>query len=142
MASKSATLTLTLNLDAGNASLMYLGKMIGPTGIPPFEVKRRYDAATADRRGEVIPAVITIDARRRWTMRLKTPPTSSLIRAALGHPGSARPGHVTAGTLTRDQLRRIAQRKLPDLNTTDLAAAMRIIAGTARSMGITVEGYL
>jgi large subunit ribosomal protein L11 len=132
------TLTLTLELDAGNASMMVLGKMLGPTGVPPFEVKRQYDAATADRRGEVIPAIISIDQNRKWTMRLKTPPTASLIRAACGKAGSARPGHVTAGTITREQVRRIAIRKLPDLNTTDIDTAMRIVEGTARSMGVTV----
>lgn len=132
------TLTITLELEAGNASLMVLGKMLGPTGVPPFEVKRKYDAATADQRGQIIPAVVTIGHDRKWTMRLKTPPTSSLIRAAAGHAGSPRPGHTVAGTITTAQLRRIAERKLVDLNTTDVAAAMRIVAGTARSMGITI----
>ncbi|MGW4632788.1 uL11 family ribosomal protein [Nocardia sp. NPDC004415] len=139
MARGTASVTVTLELEAGNASLMVLGKMLGPTGIPPFEVKRRYDAATADRRGEIIPAVITVDARKRWTMRLKTPPTASLIRAALGRVGSPQPGHAPVGALTREQLRRIALRKLPDLNTTDIDAAMRIVAGTARSMGVRVQ---
>jgi large subunit ribosomal protein L11 len=129
---------MTLELDAGNASMMVLGKMLGPTGVPPFEVKKKYDAATAEHRGEIIPAIISIDHNRKWTMRLKTPPTSSLIRAAVRHGGSARPGHVAAGSLTREQLRRIATRKLPDLNTVDIDAAMRIVAGTARSMGISV----
>ncbi|MFC9662201.1 uL11 family ribosomal protein [Nocardia sp. NPDC127606] len=139
MARETASVTVTLELEAGNASLMILGKMLGPTGVAPFEVKWRYDAATADRRGEIIPAVITIDARKRWTMRLKTPPTASLIRKALGHPGSPQPGHKPVGAISRDQLRRIAIRKLPDLNTTDVEAAMRIVAGTARSMGVRVE---
>ncbi|MFF0545221.1 uL11 family ribosomal protein [Nocardia thailandica] len=135
---RTTAFTVTLELEAGNASLMTLGKMLGATGVKPFEVKRRYDELTARHRGEIIPAVITVDARRRWTMRLKTPPTASLIRAALGAAGSARPGHQPAGALTREQLRAIALRKLPDLNTTDLAAAMRIVAGTARSMGVRV----
>ncbi|MFE3360808.1 uL11 family ribosomal protein, partial [Streptomyces californicus] len=103
MARETASVTVTVELEAGNASLMTLGKMLGPTGVPPFEVKRKYDAATADRRGEIIPAVITIDARKRWTMRLKTPPTASLIRAALGRAGSPQPGHKAVGALSRDQ---------------------------------------
>ncbi|MFE9788191.1 uL11 family ribosomal protein [Nocardia salmonicida] len=72
-------------------------------------------------------------------MRLETPPTASLIRKALGRPGSPQPGHKPVGALSRDQLRRIAIRKMPDLNTTDAEAAMRIVAGTARSMGVRVE---
>lgn len=135
---RTTAFTVTLELEAGNASLMTLGKMLGATGIKPFEVKRRYDELTARHRGEIIPAVITIDARKRWTMRLKTPPTASLIRAALGRSGSPRPGHQPVGALSREQLRAIATRKLPDLNTTDIEAAMRIVAGTARSMGVRV----
>ena len=138
MAIGKAVLTITMELEAGNASMMTLGKMLGPTGVPVIEVKRRYDAATAGQRGEIVPAVVTIDARKRWSLRLKTPPTARLIRAAAGHAGSARPGHATAGTITSAQVRRIALRKLPDLNTTDVEAAMRIVAGTARSMGIAV----
>ncbi|MDO3646060.1 uL11 family ribosomal protein [Nocardia mangyaensis] len=139
MAPEKASVTVTLELEAGNASLMILGKMLGPTGVPPFEVKRRYDTATADRRGEIIPAVITVDARKRWTMRLETPPTASLIRAVLGKPGSPQARHKPVGAISRDDLRRIAVRKLPDLNTDDVAAAMNIVAGTARSMGVRVE---
>ncbi|GGK42595.1 uL11 family ribosomal protein [Nocardia camponoti] len=131
------THTITLELEAGNGSLMILGKMLGATGIKPFEVKKHYDTVTAQHRGEIIPAVITIDARKRWTMRLKTPPTASLIRKAAGIPKGT-PGRKEVGVLTRDQLRKIAQRKLPDLNTVDIEAAMRIVAGTARSMGVRI----
>ncbi|MFF2082135.1 uL11 family ribosomal protein [Nocardia sp. NPDC058176] len=139
MAPEKAPVTVTLELEAGNASLMILGKMLGPTGVPPFAVKHRYDAATADRRGEIIPAVITVDARQRWTMRLETPPTASLIRAVLGRPGAPQPGHKPVGAISRADLRRIAIRKLPDLDTGDVDVAMRIVAGTARSMGVRVE---
>lgn len=129
---------LTIQLEAGNASMIDLGKMLGPVGVPPHEVKRRYDTETASSRGEIVPAVITVADDRSWTFVLKTPPTSSLIRAAIGRAGSARPGHDSAGTLSREQLRRIAERKLPDLNTSDLESAMKQIAGTARSMGVRV----
>lgn len=131
---------VTINLEAGNASLPDLGKTLGPTGVNINEVKRAYDQATASQRGDLVPAVVTVLDDRSFQLRLKTPPTSFLIRKALGGKGSPRPGHNGAGTLTTAQLRAVAQRKLPDLNTTDLEAAMRIIAGTARSMGITVQG--
>jgi large subunit ribosomal protein L11 len=87
----------------------------------------------------VIPVVVTIHEDRTFSLRCKTPPTAYLIRQALHLPaGAARPGRETVGTLSPAQLRAIAQRKLPDLNTTDLTAAMRQIAGTARSMGVTI----
>ncbi|MBB5911917.1 large subunit ribosomal protein L11 [Nocardia transvalensis] len=133
------TRTVTMHLDAGNASMVELGKMLGPTGIPPFEVKKEYDALTAGSRGEIVPAVVTFTPDRTWSMRLKTPPTSALIRAALGvSRGSSRPGHEDGGLLTEAQLRAVAVRKLPDLNTSDVDIAMRIVAGTARSMGVRI----
>ncbi|MFC9894999.1 uL11 family ribosomal protein [Nocardia sp. NPDC127579] len=133
--------SVTIHLDAGNSSIAELGKMLGPTGIPPFEVKKEYDALTNSLRGEIIPAVITFTPDRKWSMRLKTPPTSALIRAAAGLTrGASRPGHESVATLTEDQLRAVAQRKLPDLNTGDVEVAMRIVAGTARSMGVRIAG--
>ncbi|MVU82288.1 50S ribosomal protein L11 [Nocardia sp. ET3-3] len=131
---------VTIQLDGGDASMVELGKMLGPTGIPPFEVKKEYDALTSANRGEIIPAVITYTPDRKWSMRLKTPPTSALIRTAVGVRGASRPGHEIVATLTSAQLRGIAQRKLPDLNTSDIEKAMRIVAGTARSMGVRVAG--
>lgn len=138
MAAKRKTFQVTMQMPAGDAPMMDLGKMLGQTGVNLVEVKRSYDTSTAGQRGEVVPAVVTVFDDRSFEIRLKTPPTTALIRKALGGKGSERPGHAEAGTLTRDQLRAIAERKLPDLNTTDLDAAMRIIAGTARSMGVTV----
>jgi large subunit ribosomal protein L11 len=127
-----------MQLTAGDAPMMELGKMLGQTGVNLVEIKRAYDAATGGQRGDVVPAVVTVFEDRSFDLRLKTPPTAFLIRKALGGKGSERPGHAKAGTLTREQLRAIAERKLPDLNTEDIAAAMRIVAGTARSMGVTV----
>jgi large subunit ribosomal protein L11 len=129
---------VTLQLTAGDAPMMDLGKMLGQTGVNLVEIKRAYDAATAGQRGDIVPVIVTVFEDRGFDLRLKTPPTAHLIRKALGGKGSDRPGHVDAGTLTVDQLRSIAERKLPDLNTTDLDAAMRIVAGTARSMGVSV----
>ena len=120
---------ITMELTAGDAPMMELGKMLGQTGVNLVEVKRAYDAATAGQRGDIVPVVITVNEDRTFELRLKTPPTAFLIKKALG------PSRV----LTEAALKAIAERKLPDLNTTDLAAAMRTVAGTARSMGVRVE---
>lgn len=130
---------LTLELEAGNASLVDLGKMLGPTGVNLRAVKAEYDEASAGQRGDVVPVVVTVFEDRSHALRLKTPPTAYLIRAALGlKRGSARAGHDEVGVLDRARLRDIALRKLPDLDTDDVDAAMRTVAGTARSMGIRV----
>lgn len=133
------TLQVTLELEAGNASMVELGKMLGPTGVNTRQLKLEYDDNTSAQRGEVVPVVVTVFEDRSYQLRYKTPPTSFLIRQALGaDKGSQRPGHENAGRLTRDQVRAIAERKLPDLNTTDVDAAMKAVAGSARSMGVTV----
>ena len=131
---------VTLQLTAGAAAVAELGKMLGQTGVNLVELKRRYDELSAGRRGDVIPVEITVFDDRSFALVLRTPPTSFLIRRALGTAGSSRPGHNAAGRLSRAQLRAVAERKLPDLNTDDIEAAMRVIAGTARSMGVLVEG--
>jgi len=138
MAAKKRTFQVTMEMPAGEAPMMDLGKMLGQSGVNLVEVKRSYDTSTATYRGDVVPAVVTVFDDRSFEIRLKTPPTASLIKKALGGKGSERPGHSVAGSLSRAQLRAIAERKLPDLNTTDVEAAMRTIAGTARSMGVTV----
>ncbi|AXB45673.1 uL11 family ribosomal protein [Amycolatopsis albispora] len=129
----------TLQLPAGEAPVVDLGKMLGQTGVNLVEVKRAYDAATAAQRGDVVPVVVSVFDDRSFELVYKTPPTAFLIRKALGGKGSARPGHETAGILSRAEVREIALRKLPDLNTGDVEAAMRTVAGTARSMGVKVE---
>ncbi len=128
MAAHDDTMTITIHLEAGNASIPVLGKMLGPYGLPIAAVKREYDERTGRQRGETIPAAITVRPDRSWSLRVRTPTTSSLIRGALND-----------GTLTRAQLRAVAERKLPDLNTDDVEAAMRTVEGTARSMGIRVD---
>ena len=127
---------VTLQLTAGAAAVPELGKMLGQTGVNLIELKRRYDELSAGQRGDVVPAEITVYDDRSFTLTLRTPPTSYLIRRAIGGSGAARPGHQQAGTLGRAALRAVAERKLPDLNTDDLDAAMRAVAGTARSMGV------
>jgi len=138
MATKKQAFRITIEMPAGDAPMVDLGKMLGQTGVNLVEVKRSYDASTAAQRGDVVPVVVTVFDDRSFELLLKTPPTAFLIRKAVGGKGSARPGHERAGTLTRDQLRAIAERKLPDLNTTNVDAAMRIVSGTARSMGVSI----
>ncbi|MFL6141895.1 MAG: uL11 family ribosomal protein [Labedaea sp.] len=140
MPGRKRTHQVTLELTAGDAPMMELGKMLGQTGVNLVEVKRAYDTATASQRGDVVPVVVTVFEDRRFELRLKTPPTAFLIRKALGGKGSDRPGHRGAGTIGAAALRAIAEAKLPDLNTTDIEAAMRTVAGTARSMGVSVDG--
>lgn len=130
---------VTLELEAGNAAMTDIGKMLGPAGINTRQLKLDYDAATAAQRGDVVPVVVTVFEDRTYALRLKTPPTAYLIRKTLGLArGAARPGTQSVAKLSRDQLREIAERKLPDLNTDDVEAAMRQVAGTARSMGVLV----
>lgn len=136
---KKKTHQATLELTAGNAPVVDLGKMLGQTGVNLVEVKKAYDTATAAQRGDIVPVVVSVFEDRSFELRLKTPPTSFLIKKALGGKGSGRPGHEVAGKLSQEQLREIAERKLPDLNTGDVGAAMRTIAGTARSMGVAIE---
>ncbi|MDG4790730.1 50S ribosomal protein L11 [Micromonospora sp. WMMD1102] len=130
---------LTLELDAGNAAIVDIGKMLGPTCVNTRQLKLDYDAGTVNQRGELVPVVVTVFDDRSYALRFKTPPTAYLIRKALGMAGgSARPGGQVVARISRQQLREVAERKLPDLNTDDAAAAMRQVAGTARSMGVLV----
>lgn len=104
-----------------------------------MEVKRRDDAEAARFSGEVIPAIVLVDEDRTWDLQLKTPPTTFLIRQLIRGEGVARPGHDQPVTLTEKELEAVARRKLPDLNTDGLDAAMRQIEGAARSMGVRVQ---
>ncbi|MQA02540.1 MAG: 50S ribosomal protein L11 [Streptosporangiales bacterium] len=134
MAVKKVGHRLTVELAAGDAAVVDLGKMLGPTGVNMMAVKRAYDEATAGQRGDIVPVVITIYDDKSFELRYKTPPTASLIKQALATNGSS-----GDRVLSRAQLETIAARKLPDLNTADLAKAARTVAGTARSMGVRVE---
>lgn len=139
MAKKVKTV-ITLQIDAGKATP---APPVGPAVAPHINVMqfvKEYNERTASMAGSVIPAEITVYEDRSYTFILKTPPAADLIRKAAGVPkGSAVPNRDKVGTLTREQLREIAQTKLPDLNATSIEAAEKIIAGSARSMGITVE---
>jgi len=137
---KKVKTVITLQIDAGKATP---APPVGPAVAPHINVMqfvKEYNERTASMAGSVIPAEITVYEDRSYTFILKTPPAADLIRKAAGVPkGSAVPNRDKVGTLTREQLREIAQTKLPDLNATSIEAAEKIIAGSARSMGITVE---
>jgi large subunit ribosomal protein L11 len=118
-----------------------VGPALGQHGVNIMEFCKAFNARTQDRQGLIIPAVITIYADRTFTFELKTPPAAVLLkRAAKLEKGSGEPNRVKVGKVTRAQVREIAEIKLPDLNANDIDAAMKIVAGTARSMGIDVEG--
>ncbi len=118
-----------------------VGPALGQHGVNIMEFCKTFNARTQDKVGLIIPAVITVYADRSFTFELKTPPAAVLLKkAAKVEKGSGEPNRVKVATVTKAQVREIAQLKLPDLNANDIDAAMLIIAGTARSMGIDVEG--
>jgi len=118
-----------------------LGPVLGQAGINIQEFISRFNEMTAEHRGIVVPAVITVYEDRSFDLLIKTPPASVLIKKMLNLPkGSAEPGKNKVGTITKKQLEEIAKIKMPDLNANNLEAAMKTIAGTARQMGVKVEG--
>jgi len=139
---KKIRIVLTLQLPAGKATpAPPVGTALGPHGINIVEFTKAYNEKTADKAGSVIPAQITIFEDRSFTFVLKTPPAPDLLRKAAGvDKGSATPKRSTAGKVTREQVRAIAEQKMPDLNVNDVEAGMKVIEGTARSMGIEVVG--
>jgi large subunit ribosomal protein L11 len=139
---KKIRIVLTLQLNAGKATpAPPVGTALGPHGINIVEFTKSYNEKTADKVGQVIPAQITIFEDRSFAFILKTPPAPYLLRKAAGlEKGAATAGRENVGKVTRDQIREIAMIKLPDLNANDIDAAMAQVQGTARSMGIEVEG--
>lgn len=139
---KKIRIVLTLQLPAGKATpAPPVGTALGPHGINIVEFCKTYNERTAAQSGQVIPAQITVFEDRSFTFVLKTPPAADLLRKAAGvEKGSATTGRERAGSVTRAQVREIAQSKMVDLNAADLEGASRIIEGTARSMGIEVTG--
>jgi large subunit ribosomal protein L11 len=141
MAKKVKTV-LKLQLAAGKATpAPPVGTALGPQGINIQEFCKQFNDATKDMQGDVVPAQITIFEDRSFTFVLKTPPASALLKKAAGiEKGAANPLTTKVGSVTKADIRAIAEKKLVDLNTTDLDAAERIIAGTAKNMGIEVKG--
>ncbi len=139
MAKKIKTV-LKLQLPAGAANpAPPVGTVLGPQGINIQDFCKQFNDATKDMRGDIVPAEITIYEDRSFSFTLKTPPASALLKKAAGiEKGAANPLTAKVGKVTKADVRAIAERKLPDLNTTDLDAAERIIRGTAKNMGIEV----
>jgi len=139
---KKVAAVVKVQLQAGAATpAPPVGTALGPHGVNIMDFCRQYNAATESQRGNIVPAEITIYEDRSFTFITKTPPAPELIKKAAGlEKGSAEPHKTKVGTVTAAQVREIAQVKMPDLNATTMEAAERIIAGTARSMGVTVEG--
>lgn len=140
MAKKVKTI-LKLNLMAGAANpAPPVGPALGQHGVNIMEFCKAYNDLTKDQRGQLIPAEITIFEDRSFTFVTKLPPISELIRQTIKiKKGSAATPKTVVGTLNQDQLRAIAETKMPDLNTKNIEAAMRSVAGTAKSMGVKVE---
>jgi large subunit ribosomal protein L11 len=140
---KKVAAQVKLQLQAAKATpAPPVGTMLGPHGVNIMEFCKQFNARTAkEAEGMVIPVVITIYSDRSFTFIQKTPPAAELIkRAASIAKGSAEPNRNKVGKITKKQVEEIARIKLPDLNTTRLESAMRSVAGTARNMGIEVEG--
>jgi large subunit ribosomal protein L11 len=140
MAKKIKTL-IKIALPAGAATpAPPVGTALGPHGLNIMEFVKAYNDKTADLRGNVIPVVITVYEDRTFDFITKKPPVAEMIKKAIGKDkGGQKPGREKFATLTMDQARKIAEDKLEDLNTDDVEMGARIVAGTARSMGIAVE---
>lgn len=141
MATKKIKTVVKVNLKAGEATpAPPLGPALGQHGVPIMDFVREYNERTADRRGNIIPAVITIYEDRSFSFETKLPPVSELIKKEINlAKGATSAGRETVGKLTDAQVTKIAQEKIEDLNATELEAAKRIVAGTARSMGVKIE---
>src|SRR5262245_28346930 len=139
---KKVLQVIKLQIPAGQASpAPPVGPALGGASINIMEFCKAFNAQTQAGNGTITPVEVTVYEDRSFTFITKTPPAAVLIKQAIAlDKGSPEPHREKVGTLTRDQLRQIAETKLPDLNANDIDAAMTIIAGTARSMGVTVEG--
>jgi large subunit ribosomal protein L11 len=139
MAKKVVTV-VKLAITAGKANpAPPIGPALGQHGVNIMAFCKEYNARTADQAGLVVPVEISVYEDRSFTFVLKTPPASVLIRKAAGiERGSGQPNRTKVGTITRAQLREIAEKKMPDLNANDVEAAMKIVEGTAKNMGVSV----
>ncbi len=138
---KKVRAVVTLQIPAGQANpAPPVGTALGPHGLNIMDFCKAYNEQTKDKQGQIIPAKITVFEDRSFTFVLKTPPASDLLKKAAGvTSGSARNAQQIVGSVTRAQVREIAEIKLADLNTNDIEQAMRIVEGSARSMGIEVK---
>ncbi len=141
MAAKKVKTIVKINLQAGTATpAPPVGTALGQHGVAIMDFVKQYNDKTQDMKGQVVPAVITIYEDRTFDFIIKKAPMSDMIKKTLGiEKGSGKTPRESAGTLTKEQVRKIAEEKLVDLNTTNIESAMRIVEGTARSMGVKVE---
>ncbi len=129
-------------IASGGAAAMTpaMGQVLGPAGINIGEFIKKFNEASKEMRGDQVPAVISVYADRSYDFVLKTPPVSSLILKAMGkEKGSGKPNTVKVGTITKAQAKEIAEKKMVDLNANDIEAAIKIVSGSARSMGVDVK---
>jgi large subunit ribosomal protein L11 len=139
MAKQIKTL-IKLNIPAGAATpAPPVGPALGQHGLPIMEFVKAFNDKTADQKGNILPVVITVYADRTFTFVTKKPPVAEMIKKVIGKAGSQKPGREKVATITMDQAREIAQNKLEDLNTDDVEMGARVVAGTARSMGVEVK---
>ena len=138
---KKVTAVVKLQLNAGSATpAPPVGTALGPYGINLPDFTKSYNAATESQRGSVVPVEVTVYEDRSFTFQLKTPPASDMIKkAARVDKGSGVPNRNKVGSLSKDQVRQIAEAKMQDLNAKDIEGAMKIVEGTARSMGVTID---
>lgn len=138
---KKVTKKIKIIANGGAATLTpAMGQVLGPAGINIGEFVKRFNEASKEMRGDLVPAEITVYEDRTYDFVLKTPPASSLILKAIGkEKGSGKPNTAKVGTITKAQVREIAERKMADLNAHDIDQAIKIIAGSARSMGVDVK---
>ena len=138
---KKVIKVLKLQIPGGQAVPgQQLGPVLGGAGIPIGEFVKRFNDETKERVGEIVPTIVEVHDDRSYSLTYKTEPASNLILKALNkEKGSGKPNTSKIGTLTKAQVKQIAEKKMPDLNAGDLAAAEKIIAGTARSMGVEVK---
>src|SRR3990167_7011602 len=138
---KKIVKALKLHIPGGHAVPgQQLGPVLGSAGIPIGEFVKRFNDETKERKGETVPTVVEIFEDKTYRLTYKTEPASALILKALGkEKGSGVPNTNKIGTLSKSQLKEIAEKKMPDLNANDIEAASKIVAGTARSMGVDVR---
>ncbi len=139
MAKKIKTL-IKLNIPAGTATpAPPVGPALGQHGLPIMEFVKSFNDKTADKKGNILPTVITVYEDRTFSFITKQPPISEMIKKVLGHGGSGKPGKESGGSITLDQAKKIASDKLEDLNTDNVDQAVKIVQGVARSMGVEVK---
>lgn len=138
---KKVIAVVKIQIEGGKANpAPPVGTALGPHGINLMQFCKEYNARTSNQVGQVVPAEVTIFQDHSFSFILKTPPTADLLRKAAGvSSGSSVPNREKVGTVTNEQVREIAETKMKDLNALDIDAAMKIVAGTARSMGIVVR---